>query len=109
MSFDPHSREFDPRRQFPAIETNGEETSEAPSASPFSSDEESSNCPAARDFDEALEQLASEKCCVCPLCGAIVASDGSVVSQGSSARSRHNSQSVRYSPFRSAGEMSGLA
>ena len=28
MSFDPHSRRFDPRWLFPAIETDGEETSE---------------------------------------------------------------------------------
>ena len=49
-------------------------------ASPFSSDEESTNDPAGRYFDEALEQIASEGCCECPLCGAIVASDGSVVS-----------------------------
>jgi hypothetical protein len=29
---------------------------------------------------EGLGQIASEGCCVCPLCGAIVARDGSVVS-----------------------------
>ena len=52
----------------------------APDASPFSSDEEATNDPVGRDFDEALEQIASEGCCVCPLGGAIVASDGSVVS-----------------------------
>ena len=46
----------------------------------FCSDDESTHDPAGRDFDEALEQIASERCCVCPLCGAIVASDGSVVS-----------------------------
>ena len=80
MSFDPHSRRFNPRWLFPAIETDGEETSGAPDASPFSSDEESTNDPVGWDFDEALEQIASEGCCVCPLCGAIVASDGSVVS-----------------------------
>jgi hypothetical protein len=80
MSFAPHSRRSDPRWRFPAIETNGEETSEAPDVSPFSSDEESTNDPTLRDFDEALEQIASERRCVCPLCGAIVASDGSVMS-----------------------------
>ena len=49
MSFDPHSRRFDPRWLFPAIETNGEETSETPDAFPFSSDEESTNDPAGRN------------------------------------------------------------
>ncbi len=48
--------------------------------SPFYSDDESTNDPTKRDLDEALEQIASERCCVCPLCGAIVASDGSVLS-----------------------------
>ena len=80
MSFDPHSRRFDPRWLFPAIETDGEDTPEARDLSPFSLDEESTNDPTGRDFDEALEQVASERCCVCPLCGAIVASDGSLMS-----------------------------
>ena len=80
MSFDPHSRRFDPRWLFLAIEPDGEETSEAPNVSPFSWDEELTNDPIERDFDQALEQIASERCCVCPLCGAIVASDGSVLS-----------------------------
>jgi len=80
MSFDPHSRRFDLRWLFPTIESDAEETSEAPDVSPFSADEESTNDPTGRDFDGALEQIASERCCVCPLCGAIVASDGSVLS-----------------------------
>jgi hypothetical protein len=80
MSFDPHSRRFDPRWLFSAIETNGEETSEARDAIPFSWDEEFTNHPTGPEFDEALEQIASKKCCVCPLCGAIVASDGTVLS-----------------------------
>jgi hypothetical protein len=80
MSFDPHSRRFNPRRMFPAIETEPEETSEAPDEYRFRADEESTNDPAGPDFDEALEQIASEGRCVCPLCGAIVARDGSVVS-----------------------------
>jgi hypothetical protein len=79
MSFTHYSRRFDPRRLFPAIETNEGETSEAPDSSPFSSDEESTTDPTGRDFDEALEQIASKGCCVCPLCGALVASDGSVM------------------------------
>jgi hypothetical protein len=80
MSFDPHSRRFNPLWMFPAIETDGEEMSEVPDEYLFGSDEESTDDPAGQDFDEALEQIASEGCCVCPLCGAIVASDGSVVS-----------------------------
>jgi hypothetical protein len=80
MSFDPHSHRFNPRRMFPAFETEREETSEAPDGYLSCSDEDSTNDPAGRDFDEALEQIALEGRCVCPLCGAIVASDGSVVS-----------------------------
>jgi hypothetical protein len=80
MSFAPHSRRYDPRWLFPAIESDGEETSGAPDGFPFSSYEKSTNDPSERDFDKALEQIASERCCVCPLCGAIVGSDGSVLS-----------------------------
>ena len=80
MSFDPHARRFNPRWMFSAIETDGEETSEAPDEYLFCPADESTNDPAGQDFDEALEQIASDGRCVCPLCGAIVASDGSVVS-----------------------------
>jgi hypothetical protein len=79
MSFDPHSHRFDRRRLFPAIETDEGETFETLDASRFSSDEESASDLPDRDFDLALEQIASERRCVCPLCGAIVASDGSVL------------------------------
>ncbi len=41
MSYIPHSRRTDPRRLFPAIEINPEETPEAPDVSPSFSDEES--------------------------------------------------------------------
>ncbi len=75
MSFDPHPHRFDPRRFFPAIEPDEEE----PDLFPFCPDDEPTNDPAGRDFDEALEQIAWEGCCVCPLCGAIVARDGSVL------------------------------
>ena len=84
MSFDPHSRRFDPRCLFPAIETDGEGTSDAPDVSSFSWDEECANISTERDFDEALKQVASERCCVCPLCGANVGRDGSVLSSGPS-------------------------
>ena len=79
MSFDPHARRFDRRWLSPAIETDADGTSEAPDELLFAQDGESTNDSAGRDFDEALEQIASEGRCVCPLCGAIVARDGSVV------------------------------
>jgi hypothetical protein len=72
MSFDPHSNRFDPRRLFPAIETDEEEMFEAVDAYRFSSDEESTSDQPERDFDLALELIASERSCVCPLCGVIV-------------------------------------
>jgi hypothetical protein len=81
MSFDPRSNRLDPRRLFPAFETDeGEKMFEALDASRFSSAEESANDLSERDFDLALEQIVSERCCVCPLCGALVGSDGSVLS-----------------------------
>jgi hypothetical protein len=80
MSFTPHSRRFDPRWLFQAFETDREETSEAPNVSPFSSSWELTSDLTERDFDLALERVASERRCVCPLCGAIVKSDGTVLS-----------------------------
>jgi hypothetical protein len=80
MSFDPHLRRFELSWLFPAIETDGDETSPAPDVSASCSDEELPKGLTERDFDEALRQIASERFCVCPLCGAIVASDGSVLS-----------------------------
>ena len=80
MSFDPHSRHFNPRRLFPAIYTNTEESSETPDEYLFCSNEDSTNDPVGQRFDEALEQIVSEESCVCPRCGAIIASDGSVLS-----------------------------
>jgi hypothetical protein len=69
MSFDPHPRPFEPRWLFPAIETDEEEPSREPGLFPFSPDEESTNDPAGPDFDEALQQIASEGCCVSSLRG----------------------------------------
>jgi hypothetical protein len=80
MSFDPHSRRFDPRSLSPGIETDGDQASEAPDASPFIPDEELTSDVTGQELDEALEQVASQRCCVCPLCRAIVGSDGSVLS-----------------------------
>ena len=75
MSYIPHAQRFDPRRLIPAIETNPEKTPDAPDFALSFSDEESTIEPTLWDFDEALEHVALERCCVCPLCGAIVASD----------------------------------
>ncbi len=80
MSFDPHSRRFDPHRLFPAIKTDEEEMNDALGASQVSSYEELTSDLHERDFDLALELIASEGGCVCPLCGASVRSDGSVMS-----------------------------
>ena len=80
MNFDPHSRRFDPRSLFPSIETEDEETSDAPDVPPFYSKGALTRNLTDRDIDLALHQVASERCCVCPLCGAIVGSDGNVLS-----------------------------
>jgi hypothetical protein len=81
MSFAPQARRFDPSRLFPAIETNGEDTFGAPNVSPPYADPDSTDEPDESDtYDEALEQVAIERCCVCPLCGAIVSSTGMVLS-----------------------------
>ena len=60
-----------PARPSPAIEPDEEETSGEPDEYHFGSDEELTDDPAGQDFDEALDQIASEGCCVCLLCGAI--------------------------------------
>jgi hypothetical protein len=79
MSSDFRSRRFDPRLLLPAIGTDGAAQFEVPDAVlPFEA-EESTDDPVGRDIDEALEQIGSEGCRVCPLCGSIVASDGSVL------------------------------
>jgi hypothetical protein len=79
MNSDPRSRRFDPRWLLPAIGEDGEALFEESDAVPLFEAEESTDDPAGWDVDEALEQIASEGCRVCPLCGAIVASDGSVL------------------------------
>jgi hypothetical protein len=72
MNSDPPSRRFDPSRLFPGIGTDGAELFGPPDA-PVSTNDVSD-----RDIDEALEQIESQGWRVCPLCGAIVARDGSV-------------------------------
>jgi hypothetical protein len=79
MSLDHHSRRFDPRWLLPAIETDGAELFGERNASLPSKTEESTNNAAGRDVDEALEQIDLDGCRTCPLCGAIVARDGSVL------------------------------
>lgn len=80
MSFDPHARRFNPRETLPANETTGENTFDAADEFLFYLIEESPTSPVGQEFDLALEQIASAGCCVCPLCGAIVARDRSVMS-----------------------------
>jgi hypothetical protein len=80
MSFDPRTRRFDPRWQSPGIETDGDQAFEVPSTAPVFPDEELTCDVTNKELDEALAQVASERCCVCPLCGAIVGRDGSVLS-----------------------------
>jgi hypothetical protein len=79
MSLDPLTRRFDPRWLCTPIKTDGEELFGVPDAEPWSAPRESTHDPAGQDFDEALEQIVSDKCTVCPLCGAIVDRDGTVV------------------------------
>ena len=79
MNSDPRSRRFDPRWLLSAIGTDGAAQFEEPDAAPPFEAEASTDDSTGRDVDEALEQICSEGCRVCPLCGAIVASDGSVL------------------------------
>jgi hypothetical protein len=67
---------------FPAADIDEEDTAEAVNTPTFLLHEVLSILVAERIFDDALDHVASEKRCVCPLCGAIVASDGTVVSAG---------------------------
>jgi hypothetical protein len=71
MSVNSHSHRFDPRWLFPAIGTDGAELCGAPDVSPCSAAEESTNNLTRRDIDVALEQIASDECCVLPLGEAI--------------------------------------
>ena len=80
MSTNRPARRLVPRLLFPVTETYDEESSETPVAFPLSLDDQSTHNLAGPEIDEALEQISSEGWCVCPLCGAVVASDGSVVS-----------------------------
>jgi hypothetical protein len=74
-----HSRRFDPRWLFPTIGTDGTALHGALDVSSLYAAGEETDNAAEEDFDDALEQIASEGCRVCPLCGATVARDGSVL------------------------------
>jgi hypothetical protein len=56
-----------------AIGTDGAALPLPPVVSPFLAPEASSNELTARDFDLALEEMLSQECRICPLCGLIVA------------------------------------
>jgi hypothetical protein len=79
MSLDPFARRFDLRRLPLEIGQKVTETSKPPNASQLSWRDDWTTDPTDRDFDAALEQVARERRCACPLCGAIVRSDGSVL------------------------------
>ena len=79
MIRNPNSRRFDPHWLSTPIKSDGEELFGAPDADLRCAAMESRNDPAVRACDEALEQIASEEWCVCPLCGATVDRDGTVL------------------------------
>ena len=79
MSADPHSRRSDPCRLFPTIGEDGAALFGTLDTTARFDAEESADDLAGCADDLALEQLDMEGCRVCPLCGAIVARDGSVL------------------------------
>jgi hypothetical protein len=79
MSADPQSRRFDLGRLFSAFGEDRTALFGSPDTSPRSPAQESEDELAGWDVDEALEQLDLEGCRGCPLCGAIVARDGTVL------------------------------
>jgi hypothetical protein len=78
MNSVPRSGRFDLRWLSSAIGKDEAALFEDSDVGPPFEDEQGTNDPAGPDVDEALEQIGSEGCRVCPLCGAIVASDGAV-------------------------------
>jgi hypothetical protein len=79
MGADPNSRRFDPSRLFPAIGEDGAALFGALDTTPRPDAEEFADDLAGWDVDLALEHLDMEGCRGCPLCGAIVARDRSVL------------------------------
>jgi hypothetical protein len=79
MNSVPRSGRFDLRWLFSAIGKDGAALYEEPDAAvPFEAGVATTD-PVRRDLDEALEQIGMEGCRVCPLCGAFVARDGTVL------------------------------
>ena len=78
------SRRFDPRWLSKPLKIDWEELMEAVDAHFGFAATESTNDPDLRDFDEALEQMVSEECRVCPLCGAHVGREETVAVRGQS-------------------------
>ena len=74
-----HSRRFDPRWLPKPIKIDWEELMEAVDADLNFAATESTNDPDLRHFDQALEQIVSEKYRACPFCGANVDRDKTVV------------------------------
>jgi hypothetical protein len=74
MSYDPQYPRFDPRWLLRGIGMGGEQAFAASDASPNCRNERLSGNVTDRELDEALKQIASERRCKCPRCGAIVGS-----------------------------------
>ena len=82
MSFDFQSRRFDPRWLSPATEKYAEENSARLDAFLRSAYKDLKKDAEEQELDVPIEQIASQGLCVCPLCGATVTKDGTVVSEG---------------------------
>jgi hypothetical protein len=79
MSQQSRWRRFDPRRGVPMMGGDGASLFEESDAALAAKAEEPTADLERREFDEALEQVGSEGFRVCPLCGAIVPRDRSVL------------------------------
>jgi len=74
MSFDPHSQRLHPRWLSSGLETDGEQSSASREVSACFSDSELTRDVTDHVLDEAIQQIASEIRCVCPLCGSMIGS-----------------------------------
>jgi hypothetical protein len=81
MLLDPHARRFDPRCRSTPNTKDLEELLEALDADLRSAATGSTNDPDFRDFDETLEQIDFGEFRVCPLRGAVVDRNGTVVNR----------------------------
>lgn len=82
MSFDFKSGRFDPRWLSPSTEECVQQSSVRVDAFLRSLYEDLQRDAADQEFDAALDQSASEGIHICAFCGALVSSDGTVVSEG---------------------------